>query len=563
MRRIAAIIVCISMMILSGCNGAKSVVEIDYKQNTTGVWDIKESPLNGAPLIEDKSVYAADNDGEVTEIYLTVREGKDKKLKPVYTFDKLNAYTGEGEEPYCEVIFKEGKDGQGPSIGMFAYGEDTVNGRLELKGDFSDLGLRSYQIKLYDRAGLWNGVRVINLYKNQSDLSRMKNKLGFDALEKLENIAGLRTKFIHLYIKDLTGGKRGAFKDYGLYTYIEQPNKMYLSSRGFDEDGNLYKAKNFDFSRNEDKILNVDDENYSKEKFEGVLTIRESKDHKKLIEMLDMVNDYNTHIDEVIRGYFNEENLLTFAAVNILFGNFKGMYDNYLLYSPENSNTWYIFPSDFKGIFKELTGGGDNLPDDIFVGLPMLYDNVLFRRFFSIPQNIEKLNNKVTEIHKIINGDFVKKQTDIYKKGVLPILYSMPDLVSLPKAAEYVERYIKEFPDILENNYKRFKENLQNPIPPYITTCEYVDGGISLKWQESNDNVTYRVEIANDPDYNSIIYFKDNITENSSFFEHIYYGIYYIRVKAIAPDGREQVCANIYKDNFGDRYYGTVMLIVG
>ena len=157
MRRIAAIIVCISMMILSGCNGAKSVVEIDYKQNTTGVWDIKESPLNGAPLIEDKSVYAADNDGEVTEIYLTVREGKDKKLKPVYTFDKLNAYTGEGEEPYCEVIFQEGKDGQGPSIGMFAYGEDTVNGRLELKGDFSDLGLRSYQIKLYEgRALEWS-----------------------------------------------------------------------------------------------------------------------------------------------------------------------------------------------------------------------------------------------------------------------------------------------------------------------------------------------------------------------------------------------------------------------
>ena len=36
---------------------------------------------------------------------------------------------------------------------------------------------------------------------------------------------GLRTQFVHLYVKDLTDSDTGAFVDYGLYTQVEQLNK--------------------------------------------------------------------------------------------------------------------------------------------------------------------------------------------------------------------------------------------------------------------------------------------------------------------------------------------------
>ncbi len=39
---------------------------------------------------------------------------------------------------------------------------------------------------------------------------------------------GLRTQFVHLYVKDLTDGNCAEFQDYGLYTQVEQLNKTAL-----------------------------------------------------------------------------------------------------------------------------------------------------------------------------------------------------------------------------------------------------------------------------------------------------------------------------------------------
>lgn len=51
----------------------------------------------------------------------------------------------------------------------------------------------------------------------------------------------MRTRFVHLYVKDMTEGGSGEFKDYGLYTQVEQLNKRALRSHGLDKNGQLYK----------------------------------------------------------------------------------------------------------------------------------------------------------------------------------------------------------------------------------------------------------------------------------------------------------------------------------
>ena len=61
-------------------------------------------------------------------------------------------------------------------------------------------------------------------------------------------MTGLRTQFVHLYVRDLTTGSGAAFEDYGLYTQVEQLNKTALKTHGLDRNGQLYKVNSFEFS---------------------------------------------------------------------------------------------------------------------------------------------------------------------------------------------------------------------------------------------------------------------------------------------------------------------------
>lgn len=65
---------------------------------------------------------------------------------------------------------------------------------------------------------------------------------------------GLRTQFVHLYVKDKTQTAGASFVDYGLYTQVEQPNKTALRAHGLDENGQLYKVNFFEFLRYGDVI---------------------------------------------------------------------------------------------------------------------------------------------------------------------------------------------------------------------------------------------------------------------------------------------------------------------
>ena len=47
---------------------------------------------------------------------------------------------------------------------------------------------------------------------------RFRNKMAYDLIKGIDQMMGLRTQFVHLYVKDLTDSDTGAFVDYGLYT---------------------------------------------------------------------------------------------------------------------------------------------------------------------------------------------------------------------------------------------------------------------------------------------------------------------------------------------------------
>ena len=101
---------------------------------------------------------------------------------------------------------------------------------------------KNYKIKLKKNKGTWRGQRTIALNKHMGEGLRFRNKMAYDLIRDIDQMMGLRTQFVHLYVKDLTESTSGVFEDYGLYTQVEQLNKTALKAHGLDAGGQLYKV---------------------------------------------------------------------------------------------------------------------------------------------------------------------------------------------------------------------------------------------------------------------------------------------------------------------------------
>ena len=134
--------------------------------------------------------------------------------------------------------------------------------------------------------------------------------------------------------------------DHGLYTQVEQPNKTALRAHGLDENGQLYKVNFFEFLRYGDVIRLKTDPAYDKTAFEQLLEIKGSDDHQKLIEMLDVLNDETSPMEDLFETTFDTENIAYWMAFQILLGNTDTQSRNMYLYSPLNSKRWYILDWD-------------------------------------------------------------------------------------------------------------------------------------------------------------------------------------------------------------------------
>ena len=142
---------------------------------------------------------------------------------------------------------------------------------------------KNYKIKLKKNKGSWRGQRTIALNKHMGEGLRFRNKMAYDLIKGIDQMMGLQTQFVHLYVKDLTNSANGVFEDYGLYTQVEQLNKTALKTHGVDPNGQLYKINSFEFYRHEDVIRLTSDPAYDQTAFEKLLEIKGNSDHSKLI----------------------------------------------------------------------------------------------------------------------------------------------------------------------------------------------------------------------------------------------------------------------------------------
>ena len=557
----ALLLVCASLF---GCSGTKFLYD-DSLYNSNGEYTPETSVLNGVAFEEDKTIYDKDKDVGLIYLYITMQSGVDTALGKTYDFDFLNNYTDSdletGEDPYCDCIVREGSEKYSYGLSLFGFGETMANAQVRIKGNTTKIQPRSYQLKFYSRAGLWNGMNTVNLYKNLNDLSRMRQRFCFDAVSSISDIGSLRTGFVRLFVQDTNSDGELVYEDKGIYTYIEQPNKNYLSTHGLDTSGTLYRAKDFDFTRNADVLKSMTDETYDEAAFETVLNIRESTSHDEFLKMLDDVNNESIETSTIIKNYFNEDNLLTYAAISILFSNMSAYNDGYMLYSPDNSNTWYFIPSGFSDTLNITDGKNSQIIPSSIIGVGVLQNNLLFRRYFADKANIDKLKEKVDEIRQTIDHEYITEHTEAYKRLIINYLFSVPEITMLPRGAEYVEEEIDGFADTVEETYKLFAENIEKPYAPYVlsVTRDGVKGILTYELDTNDSDTAYYAEVSVTPTFDIIIATSLTTKTNTVTIEQLPDVTCYVRVVAIGSDGEMQYSSNIFEDIRGDTYYGCVV----
>lgn len=526
-----------------------------------------------APRTEPNSVHLRDNpelytvydDSGVVTMYLTVSRGNDSE-NTNHSWAQINHYSAYDYEamgvPRYQVnaLLQVG-DENGPLPGELGYGVEAPNATVQIRGQTSSRNAqKNYKIELKKNKGSWRGQRTIALNKHMGEGLRFRNKMAYDLIKGIDQMMGLRTQFVHLYVKDLTDSDTGAFVDYGLYTQVEQLNKTALKAHGLDSTGQLYKVNFFEFYRYEDAIKLTTDPTFDQAKFDSYLETKGSSDHSKLIEMLEKLNDESQPMEKLLETYFDVENIAYWMAFQLLTGNVDTQSRNMYLYSPQNSDTWYILDWDNDDMLRRKERELIRLTDaeSWEWGISNYWGNVLFRRCLQTASYRETLDTAVQELHDYLNADRIEEMTAHYRTITEQYIWQMPDMEHLPLTRNQYDMVAKALPEEIEENYQQYPEGYRYPMPFYIDTPSLQNGVLQLNWDSSYDfnaeDISYTVELARDYQFRQMVYREEHVVLPMTQTAAPAAGQYFIRVRATNASGYTQDAFDYYVIDSGKVY---------
>ncbi|AFS79509.1 inner spore coat protein H [Gottschalkia acidurici 9a] len=540
MKKNLTILLILCILLLTSCS---------YK---TGAYNKDKGIIDNDDIYEDEAI------NSVKELYITVMPSEDQSHEYKYTFEELNENIDEKLE--VRVLLQEGKDGV-IRPGDFGYGLTDANGKMRLRGQSAKTAeQKSYRVKLDKEAGLWDSYRVVNLNKHAFDYTRTRNKLTFDYLQDIPAINSLRNQFVHVYIKDLSKGNfNEKFKDYGLFTNIENVDTTFLKNHKLDTKASLYKVENFEFYRYKESIKLKTDPEYDIEEFEKILEIKGNDDHQKLINMLEDVNNESIHINDVISKYFDRENYITWMALNILTDNIDIGSRNFYLYSPSNENKWYFLPWDYdKG-----WGGYHYSRGKWQEGASIYWGGVLHKRFLKNKENVKELSEKIEYLSKnIITEERTNELLAQYRPILNYYLSREPDSLDKSISLEKLEKELQEMPKSIEKNKETYYKSLEKPMPVFMDEPLKIGGQYVFKWTKSydlqGDLIEYNIDISDSPEFETIIYHKDGIVDTEQIVNGLDLGKYYWRLQIKDSNGNIQDAFDIYRNEKTLKYYFSI-----
>ena len=495
------------------------------------------------------------NDREERVLYLTIQKGTEKE-NTNHSWEDLNAYpldwyAQQGISPYeCEALVQFGNE-VGPVMGKFGFGDTVANATVRLTGSSaSTRPQKSYRIIIKDGAGDVEGMKNFILSKGVSDPFRFADKLCYELMSENADMLSARTSFVHLYVRDASDkdGDSGLYVDYGLYTMVETVNKRYLKNRGLGADCELYKAVDFDFERHEDAIMQPTEAAYDKDRFETLLESKGDDDYTKLIALLEDLQDEEQDIRQLVKRWFREENIYTWMAFQILLDNPDTGTENFYLYSPTGSDTFYIIPWDNDNILRrdyEALRDPDYAPG-WKQGIFRFQGSLLFRRMMQSRGCTNTLGEYVTALHEsILSPEHVSEKAEELAEIVIPQLYDMPDAAFARVTEENYRRLLERLPEQIDENFYTYYDTLETPWPFHIHAPERTGNRILLSWDTSyvmDGTVRYSVEVDDAWDFLDPVVREENVADTSLAIGMLKPGQYFLRVQAQTENGYVQ-CA--------------------
>ena len=516
--------------------------------------------------LRDKELLYQEDPQSVKTLYLTIKSG-DAAENTNHTWEEINTYSVYDYEKwgvprYQVAALLQAGDDTGPLAGELGYSESVPNATVQVRGQTSSRNQqKNYKIKLKRNKGSWQGQRTINLNKHQTDGLRFRNKLAYDLIRGIPQLIGLRTQFVHLYVKDENGSEPDKFVDYGLYTQVEQLNGSGLKAHGLDSNAQLYKVNFFEFLLYEDTIKLEDDPDFDRVAFEKLLEIKGDRDHHKLIEMLQAVNDLDRPIDQTLDTYFDRENLTYWLAFQILIGNTDTQSRNVYLYSPQNSQRWYFIPWDhdsafFKKEYEIEKFAGKTSWES---GISNYWGNRLFQRALKSATFRQELDEAIQDLKGKLNPDYLSQEVAKYQETVKPYVTKEPDSTHLGLTPSQYDEVAAAIPKEIESNYQDYLDSLKKPMPFFIGIPEKDENGkLKVRWDAAYDlngqKITYKVEVAKDFEFKEIIHTEEGITLSETVLDMPEKGHYFARVTATNEAGETRHAFDYYVTEVGKHF---------
>lgn len=516
--------------------------------------------------LRDKELLYQEDPQSVKTLYLTIKSG-DAAENTNHTWEEINTYSVYDYEKwgvprYQVAALLQAGDDTGPLAGELGYSDTVPNATVQVRGQTSSRNQqKNYKIKLKRNKGSWQGQRTINLNKHQTDGLRFRNKLAYDLIRGIPQLIGLRTQFVHLYVKDENGSEPDKFVDYGLYTQVEQLNGSGLKAHGLDSNAQLYKVNFFEFLLYEDTIKLEDDPDFDRVAFEKLLEIKGDRDHHKLIEMLQAVNDLDRPIDQTLDTYFDRENLTYWLAFQILIGNTDTQSRNVYLYSPQNSQRWYFIPWDhdsafFKKEYEIEKFAGKTSWES---GISNYWGNRLFQRALKSATFRQELDEAIQDLKGKLNPDYLSQEVAKYQETVKPYVTKEPDSTHLGLTPSQYDEVAAAIPKEIESNYQDYLDSLKKPMPFFIGIPEKDENGkLKVRWDAAYDlngqKITYKVEVAKDFEFKEIIHTEEGITLSETVLDMPEKGHYFARVTATNEAGETRHAFDYYVTEVGKHF---------
>ncbi len=525
-KQIAALTAMLTVLSCAGCatsapDESEQSQSSDSTQTHEQVKKSAEQSIDGAHLRDNESLYKVYDDSGVETMYLTVSRGNSSEGTD-HSWSEINQYSVDdyaamGVGRYKVNGLLQVGDEQGPVSGKLGFGESAPNATVQVRGQSSSKNeQKNYKIELKSGKGKWRGQRTIALNKHMGEGLRFRNKMAYDLIKGIDQMMGLRTQFVHLYVKDETSGS-DSFDDYGLYTQVEQLNKTALQVHGLDKNGQLYKVNYFEFYRDEDVIKLADDPDYDQAKFEEKLEIKGDNDHTKLIAMLNDLNDYSVPMSEILGKYFDTENLAYWMAFQLLTGNIDTQSRNMYLYSPTNSDTFYVLDWDNDGMLmrKEYEIRQRSEGQSWENGVSNYWGNILFRRCLQTKSFRTALGKAVKDEYKYMSADRINSMVRRYRSIVEPYVRKMPDSMYEPLTSSQYDTVANQLHSEIEQNYQTYRTGFNKPMPFYIGKPTPANGKLKLSWDVAYDfndeDLRYTVTVAKDYEGKDVVFTQSDL----------------------------------------------------